>query len=171
MKRKPSTSTNRLLSAAAAPSCPVQCLNEISSLHSPDCRKARARSRGMSCPSLAAIGPHEDERARGMPGAGLAHGPPAEKNAGGRYHRFSRTSGIPRAMALRLIRDLLGAPGLLATVVTLIIISGAWHQRRDARTTRFRRPRSSVVAHKRLTSRGHRIPASRILTMRIRPSA
>ena len=27
-----------------------------------------------------------------MPGAGLAHGPPAEKNAGGRYHRFSRTS-------------------------------------------------------------------------------
>src|SRR5579872_4651982 len=25
-----------------------------------------------------------------MPGAGLAHGPPAKKNAGGRYHRFSR---------------------------------------------------------------------------------
>jgi hypothetical protein len=25
-----------------------------------------------------------------MPGEGLTHGPPAEKNAGGRYHRFSR---------------------------------------------------------------------------------
>ncbi len=25
-----------------------------------------------------------------MPGAGRTHGPPAEKNAGGRYHRFSR---------------------------------------------------------------------------------
>jgi len=35
------------------------------------------------------------------------------------------TSGIPCAMGLRLIRDLLGAPGLLATVVTLIIISAA----------------------------------------------
>jgi hypothetical protein len=60
-----------------------------------------------------------------MPGEGLTHGPPATKNAGGRYHRFSRTSGIPCAMGLRLIRDLLGAPGLLATVVTLIIISAA----------------------------------------------
>jgi hypothetical protein len=37
-----------------------------------------------------------------MPGAGLAHGPPAKKNAGGRYHRFGRKPGIPRAMVLRL---------------------------------------------------------------------
>ena len=43
-----------------------------------------------------------------MPGAGLAHGPPATKKAGGSDHRFSRTSGIPCAMALRLIRDLPG---------------------------------------------------------------
>ena len=37
-----------------------------------------------------------------MPGEGFAHGPPATKNAGGRYHRFSRTSGIPRAMGYGL---------------------------------------------------------------------
>ena len=34
--------------------------------------------------------PRHVMRARGMPGAGRPHGPPAEKNAGGRYHRFSR---------------------------------------------------------------------------------
>jgi hypothetical protein len=39
-----------------------------------------------------------------MPGEGLTHGPPAEKNAGGRYHRFSRSTGIPRALVLTLIR-------------------------------------------------------------------
>src|SRR5690349_10333021 len=48
------------------------------------------------------------ERAQGMPGEGLTHGPPAERNAGGRYHRCSRSTGIPCAVALRLLRDLPG---------------------------------------------------------------
>src|SRR3569833_99850 len=43
-----------------------------------------------------------------MPGEGLTHGPPAEKNAGGSHHRFSRTSGIPCAVVLTLIRDIPG---------------------------------------------------------------
>jgi hypothetical protein len=43
-----------------------------------------------------------------MPGEGLTHGPPAEKKAGGSHHRFSRTSGIPCAVVLTLIRDLPG---------------------------------------------------------------
>jgi hypothetical protein len=60
-----------------------------------------------------------------MPGAGRNPWPACRKKAGGSHHRSSRTSGIPCAMGLRLIRDLLGAPGLLATVVTLIIISAA----------------------------------------------
>ncbi len=34
--------------------------------------------------------------------------PACEKNAGGRYHRYGRTTGLPCAKALRLIRDLLG---------------------------------------------------------------
>src|SRR5205807_4912958 len=44
------------------------------------------------------------------------HGPPATKNAGGSDHRFSRITGIPCTLVLRLIRDLLGVPGLLAAV-------------------------------------------------------
>jgi len=38
-----------------------------------------------------------------MPGAGRPHGPPAAKNAGGRYHRFSRD--IP-AFPARWVYDL-----------------------------------------------------------------
>src|SRR5690242_21954052 len=54
-----------------------------------------------------------------MPGEGLTHGPPANKKAGGSHHRCSRSSGIPCAMVLRLIRDLPGAPGFLAPIVAL----------------------------------------------------
>ena len=45
-----------------------------------------------------------------------AHGPRAKSKARGGYHRISRPSGLPCAMGLRLIRDLPGAPGCLATV-------------------------------------------------------
>jgi hypothetical protein len=48
------------------------------------------------------------ERAQGMPGEGLTHGPPATKKAGGSHHRCSRTSGIPCAAVLTLIRALPG---------------------------------------------------------------
>src|SRR3954453_20982901 len=34
--------------------------------------------------------PLRKSRAQGRPGARRPHGPPAEKNAGGRYHRFGR---------------------------------------------------------------------------------
>ena|SRR5689334_10403106 len=43
-----------------------------------------------------------------MPGEGLTHGPPAERYAGGRYHRCSRSTGIPCATVLPLIRALPG---------------------------------------------------------------
>jgi hypothetical protein len=52
-----------------------------------------------------------------MPGAGLSHGPPAEKNAGGRYHRFSQDiPAFPAQWLYGLLRVLPGAPGFLATV-------------------------------------------------------
>jgi len=35
-----------------------------------------------------------------MPGNGLARGPPAKQKAGGSYHRFSQSSGIPCATVL-----------------------------------------------------------------------
>jgi hypothetical protein len=44
--------------------------------------------------------PSETERAQGMPGNGLARGPPANQKAGGSHHRFSRSSGIPCATVL-----------------------------------------------------------------------
>src|SRR4051812_34834043 len=78
-----------------------------------------SRSRGaLMRPRDEIVLPSSTQRARGMPGAGRTHGPPAEKNAGGRYHRFSR--GIPAFPARwfsRLLRVLPGAPGLLATVI------------------------------------------------------
>jgi len=53
-----------------------------------------------------------------MPGAGRTHGPPAEKKQAAVTTGQPRHPGIPCAMALRLIRDLLGAPGLFATVIS-----------------------------------------------------
>jgi hypothetical protein len=56
----------------------------------------------------------EAERARGRPGAGRTHG--CAQQARGRHHRFSRTSGLPRAMCDGVLRALPGAPGFLATI-------------------------------------------------------
>jgi hypothetical protein len=65
-------------------------------------------------------------------------------------------------MVLTLIRDLLGVPGLLATVATQIFTRATWHQRRDARTTRFHvRLIAFVLRHQNV----HRIPASRVVTI------
>ena len=52
-----------------------------------------------------------------MPGEGLTHGPPAAKNAGGRYHRCSRSTGIPRATVFTFIARSPRCPGLIATVL------------------------------------------------------
>jgi hypothetical protein len=62
----------------------------------------------------------EKKRAQGMPGEGLTHGPRAAKSTR-QNHRWCRSSGIPCAAVLTLIRALLGAPGLLATVVRELI--------------------------------------------------
>jgi hypothetical protein len=56
-----------------------------------------------------------------MPGDGLTHGPPATKKAGGSHHRFSRINRHSLRDGLRLIRDLLGVPGLIATVAREIV--------------------------------------------------
>ncbi len=65
------------------------------------------------------------QRAQGMPDAGCTREPCVQKKCTFTHasnDRFSRTTGIPRAMVLRLIRDLLGAPGLLATVARGLVI-------------------------------------------------
>src|SRR5690242_4438236 len=104
-----------------------------------------------------------------MPGDDLTHGPPAERNAGGSHHRCSRSTGIPCAVALRLLRDLPGdrldcphhrrdAQASLPT----------WSQHRETRTTRLDRAPPVVRPRDQITLRhrdAHRIPASRIVTI------
>ncbi len=54
-----------------------------------------------------------------MPDAGRTREPCVQRKvhfAHASNDRFSQNTGIPCAMVLRLIRDLLGAPGFLATV-------------------------------------------------------
>src|SRR4051794_15006805 len=66
-------------------------------------------SRRVSPELFEASPPPEKSRAQGRSGAGLSHGPPATKNAGGRYHRYGRGHPDPPcAMVLRFIRALPG---------------------------------------------------------------
>jgi hypothetical protein len=89
-------------------------------------------------------------------------------------HRLSRSSGIPCAMALRLIRALPGAPGFLATISQQRARARcAGHQRRGVETTRFRRAQQLVRPHDQdhaATHCAHRIPRSTSVTVAKRPS-
>ena len=60
------------------------------------------RSRGAKRPSFALALPSRDGRARGMPGAGRTHGPPAEKKQAAVTTGQPRHPGIPRAMVYGL---------------------------------------------------------------------
>jgi hypothetical protein len=67
-------------------------------------------SRGVERPSDAtAMSLSKNERAQGRPEARRPHGPPAEKNAGGRYHRFGRD--IPALPARQLTGLYVISPG------------------------------------------------------------
>jgi hypothetical protein len=84
-------------------------------------------------------------------------GPRAAKSTR-QNHRFSPITGLPCAMALRLIRalprDRLSCPCLCTT------LASARHQHRDARTTRLHRP-ARIVRPRDMRAAiptGHRIP-------------
>ena len=106
--------------------------------------------------------PRNSKRAQGRPGAGRTHGPPAIKKAGGRHHRIGRTTGLPCAMVLTVSFVLFLGTGL-SCPHRRRNVSPTWHQRREARTTRFRRPHRQCSS--RTASRVHRIPASRVVTI------
>jgi hypothetical protein len=59
----------------------------------------------------------EDQRAQGMPGDDLTHGPPATKKAGGSHHRFGRINRHSLRDGLRLISPSPRGPGFLAPVI------------------------------------------------------
>jgi hypothetical protein len=70
-------------------------------------------------------------------------------------------------MVLTVSFVLFPAIGLFVTVTCRIIISQAWHQRRDARTTRLRRPRWLRSSAR--SRRVHRIPRPTLVTIAKRP--
>jgi hypothetical protein len=111
-----------------------------------------------------------------MPGEGLTHGPPANKKAGGSHHRFSRSTGIPRAMAYGLYVISPGT-GFLAPVPR-----DAKHHRgsdnaqahRAGISTGMPGPHDFAVridVVRPTTRHVHRFPASRLVTIAMRPSS
>ena len=117
--------------------------------------------------------PSETGRAQGMPGNGLARGPPANRKAGGSHHRFSQSSGIPCAMVLTVSCVLSLGTGLscshrrakpgFAQLDTSVGVSGphAFSVRPERRSSaRKNRARRQGV---------HRIPRPRFVTTRDPP--
>ena len=107
-----------------------------------------------------------------MPGAGRTHGPPADKNAGGRNHRFSRDIPAFPARWLGGLYVLSPGTGCLAPVTDGSLRPSAWPQRREARTLRFRRRTGPFVrmTRSRCEPMHPPHPTPRVVTIAIRPS-
>ena len=113
------------------------------------------------------------KRAQGRPGADLAHGPPAEKKAGGSHHRFGRDIPVFPARWLSGLYVISPGTGLIAPVIRAVrnAPSQTWPQHREARTTRLHRPRHVVrLRETRCDMSRPSHPASRVVTIAIRPS-
>src|SRR6516165_399123 len=97
-----------------------------------------------------------------MPGDGLTHGPPAAKKQAAVTTGSARSTGIPCAVVLRLIRGLPGEPGFLATVTARIAP-------RDLAPASGRQDHTISPSAERCSSmqriRVHRSPASRVVTI------
>jgi hypothetical protein len=86
---------------------------------------------------------------------------------------WPNTPGLPCAMVLTLIRDLPGDRLSCPRRPHARHKQQAWHQHRDARTTRFRRPQQPVRRRSQNSAahcRVHRIPHPTSVTIAIRPS-
>jgi hypothetical protein len=99
-----------------------------------------------------------------MPGDGLARGPPAKRKAGGSHHRFSRIPGIPCAMVLTGSCSPQG-PGFLAPVASRSLCSLSISVGMPGPHDFAVRADDARLA----SSRVHRSPASRVVTIAIRP--
>jgi len=103
-----------------------------------------------------------------MPGAGRNPWPACKQKAGGSYHRFSQSSGIPCATVLQLIRDLPGDRAFLPpssrlrSSARLVASVGATGPHDFAVRVGIVRPHARGHTRRR---RGHRIPAPRIVTI------
>ncbi len=115
------------------------------------CRHSISSSRPPSRPSVARLIALFRMRARERPGAGRTHGPPAEKNAGGRNHRYGPDHPAFPARWRYGLYVISPGIGFLAPVARALVelAHRTWHQHRDARTTRFRRAHRIVRRHDR----------------------
>jgi hypothetical protein len=96
------------------------------------------------------------------------HGPRAVKKARGRNHRLSRDIRPSLREWCYGLYVLSPGTGLSCPRDRADVISATYRQRRGDRTTRFHRPlqrRSSARKNRARRQSGHRIPASRIVTI------
>jgi hypothetical protein len=136
----------------------------------------RWRPRGMKCPSFAKRSPSRNTGGRREGRTSTeARGPRAERMHGAGTTGPAGRPGPPCAMALRLIRALLGVPGLLATVAR------ALHQERYELGASIGAPEPRDFAVRSMsfvgmndhaaTRRAHRIQPPTLVTTAIRPSS
>jgi hypothetical protein len=125
----------------------------------------RSHSRGALRPSFVHEPPSPNQRARGMPGDGLTHGPPATRKAGGSHHRFSRLNrhslrdgfnGFLRALP----RDRAFLPLSPARRENVFADLAPASGRQDHTTSP-----SAPATFVRRAIRVHRTPASRVVTI------
>ena len=131
---------------------------------------AHAFSRRVSPELFENLPPSGRSRAQGRSGAGLSHGPPATKNAGGRYHRFgSGHPDLPCAMVLRIIRalpgDRLDCPRRKRFVIAHLASAPGCQNHATSPSHRIVRPHEDHAA----TRRAHRIPHPTSVTTAKRP--
>ncbi len=103
-----------------------------------------------------------------------ACGPPAEKNAGGRYHRFSRNDPALPAQRLYGLYAVSPATGLVCHRSDNAFHALRRPQRREARTLRLHRPQYGVRRHALSTLRHIAAIAprtQRVVTFAQRPSS
>ena len=140
---------------------PAQLIS-ISSMPAPPCAHAPSPSQRNTRPKRCSRPSPETRGRREARTSTEARGPPAEKNAGGRNHRFSRTDPAFPARWVNVCSELSPGTGFLAPVTSATRhVTQAWRQHRDARTTRLERPRAdSRLAQQRLTDPRPPLPAS-----------
>jgi hypothetical protein len=134
-------------------------------------RAAWSHPRGAFASELCRVDRPQDERAQGMPGEGLTHGPPAERKCRRQSPqdqpniRHSLRDGFTASSALS------PGTGFIAPVIArrkCVVASAtmlahcARHQHRDARTTRLGRPHKRVRRRPRRTLRARTATAPRL---------
>jgi len=141
--------------------------------HDESARQASPVSRHDQCPSSALRGRHSKGRAQGRPGADRTRGPRATRKHAAEPQVRAEQPAFPAQWlyglyALSSVHPAVWPPSSADHRLR------TWHQRWDARTTRFRRPTRIVrpLANLRAaTPIGHRIPRPTFVTIAKRPSS